>query len=255
MQWKERARRVQYIPTGIIYANPQQPRRSFEPEEMAELAQSVAEVGILQPISVRKTANTYELVCGERRLRAARMAGLREVPCIVLSPSELESGVYAVVDNLQRRDLDYLDAAEGIAQLIRRYSMSQTEAARRLGLSQSTIANKLRLLQHPPEVLEALRGSRLTERHARALLCAPPEMRLRLLRRAEAEDWSVAQLEQALSQPSVRPVIGDPCELRSAVCAVEHTVDAARRAGICVDCGKEETSAAIILTVVLRKTA
>lgn len=249
-----RSRQVQYLPTGSIRANPQQPRRSFDAETMTELARSVAEIGMLQPLSVHRTPDGYELVSGERRLRAARMAGLHEVPCIVLSTSEAESGLFALVENLQRRDLDYLEAAEGIAHLITRYSMSQTEAARRLGMSQSAIANKLRLLQHPPQVRAALRESGLSERHARALLLAPEDQRLRLIRLAADEGWPVARLEQELSTPAnKKPHGGGPCDLRLAVNAVEHTVNAARRAGIRTVYGKEETDGEIVLTVTLTK--
>ena len=257
MVGRGRLRQVTYLPTGSIRANPQQPRRSFDAEAMTELARSVAEVGVLQPISVHRTAGGYELVSGERRLRAARMAGLHEVPCIVLSTSEAETGLYALVENLQRRDLDYLEAAEGIAHLITRYSMSQTEAARRLGMSQSAIANKLRLLQHPPQVRTALRESGLSERHARALLLAPEEQRLRLIRLAADEGWTVARLEQELMPKTAekKPRSGAPCDLRLAVNAVEHTVDAARRAGIRTVYGKEETDGAIVLTVTLAKAS
>lgn len=257
MVGKGRSRQVRYLPTGSIRANPQQPRKNFDAEELTRLARSVAEVGVLQPLCVHRDGNGYTLVSGERRLRAARMAGLHEVPCIVLDASEEESGLYALVENLQRRDLDYLEAAEGIAHLIARYSMSQTEAARRLGMSQSAIANKLRLLQHPPQVRAALRESGLSERHARALLLAPENQRLRLIRLAADEGWPVARLEQELAQQSApkKPHSGGPCDLRLAVNAVEHTVDAARRAGIRTVYGKEETDGTIVLTVTLAKAS
>ena len=136
--------RVQYIPLGRIRPNPQQPRRSFDEEGLAELAASIRSCGILQPLTVRRAGEGYELVAGERRLRAARIAGLREVPCLVAQVGEEDSALLALMENLQRRDLDCWEEAQAIARLISRYGLSQEEAARRLGRAQPTVANKLR---------------------------------------------------------------------------------------------------------------
>ena len=125
---------------------------------------------MLQPLSVRRTGEGYELVSGERRLRAARMAGLKEVPCILVSVDRQESSLLALVENLQRRDLDFVEEAAALSRLIRTFGLSQEEAARKIGKSQSAVANKLRLLKLPPEVLALLREQGCTERHARALL-------------------------------------------------------------------------------------
>ena len=144
--------RVQYIPLGRIRPNPQQPRRSFDEEGLAELAASIRSCGILQPLTVRRAGEGYELVAGERRLRAARIAGLREVPCLVAQVGEEDSALLALMENLQRRDLDCWEEAQAIARLISRYGLSQEEAARRLGRAQPTVANKLRLLRLPEDV-------------------------------------------------------------------------------------------------------
>ena len=160
--------RVQYIPLGRIRPNPQQPRRSFDEEGLAELAASIRSCGILQPLTVRRAGDGYELVAGERRLRAARIAGLREVPCLVAQVGEEDSALLALMENLQRRDLDCWEEAQAIARLISRYGLSQEEAARRLGRAQPTVANKLRLLRLPEDVRALLRENGLTERHARA---------------------------------------------------------------------------------------
>jgi len=159
-----------FLPVEDIIPNPAQPRKYFDSEDLRELADSIARYGVLQPLTVRCGRKQYELVAGERRLRAAKLAGLREVPCILLDVDTEESSLIALVENLQRRDLDYIEEAEGLSQLIRTFDMSQEEAARRVGKSQSAIANKLRILKLPREMLDRLKQTGLTERHARALL-------------------------------------------------------------------------------------
>ena len=158
------------VPVNEIDPNPNQPRRAFDGERLAALAESIAQYGVLSPITVRLRYGRYELIAGERRLRAARLAGLARVPCLVLDVDLEESGLLAMVENLQREDLDFVEEARGIENLIRLFDLSQDEAARRLGLSQSAVANKLRLLRLPPDILAALHDKGLTERHGRALL-------------------------------------------------------------------------------------
>lgn len=161
---------VSYLSTESILPNPVQPRRNFNQEALEALAESIKEHGVIQPLSVRRCGGMYELIAGERRLRAARMAGLIQVPCVVLSVNMEESGLLALVENLQREDLDFVEEAEGIERMIQIFGMSRDECARRLGLSQSAIANKLRILHLPPDVLDTMRRSGLSERHGRALL-------------------------------------------------------------------------------------
>ena len=162
--------RVVFLPARSIRPNPAQPRKIFRPEALDELSDSIRQHGILQPLSVRRVGTGYELIAGERRLRAAAMAGLTEVPCILMQMDDRESGLAAMVENLQRQALDYVEEAQGISRLMENWSMSQEQAAKLLGKSQSAIANKLRILRHSPQVLRALREAGLTERHARALL-------------------------------------------------------------------------------------
>ena len=162
--------RVLFLPPRAIRPNPAQPRKVFREEALAELADSIRQHGILQPLSVRRAEGGYELIAGERRLRAAQMAGLSEIPCIVMNMDDRESGMAAMVENLQRQDLDFVEEAQGISRLMEVWQLSQDQAARMLGKSQSAIANKLRLLRHSPRVLQQLRESGLTERHGRALL-------------------------------------------------------------------------------------
>ena len=164
---------IVYLSTEDIVPNPVQPRKLFDDEGLEELSRSIQDYGILNPLSVRLRGSRYELVAGERRLRAARLAGLKEVPCILLDVNMEDDSLIALVENLQRRDLDFIEEANGINQLIRMFGMSQEEAARRIGKSQSAVANKLRLLRLPQDVLEGLRQNGLTERHGRALLRLP----------------------------------------------------------------------------------
>ena len=158
--------RVVFLPAKAIRPNPAQPRKYFPEEALRELAESIRSHGILQPLSVRRAGTGYELIAGERRLRAGILAGLSEIPCIVMSMDDRESGFVALVENLQRQDLDYIEEARGINTLMDRFTMSQEQAARLLGKSQSSVANKLRLLRHSPQVLAALQENGLTERHA-----------------------------------------------------------------------------------------
>ncbi len=162
--------KVIYIAEKDIVPNPHQPRRTFDETELSFLAESIRQNGILQPLSVRKAGGSYELISGERRLRAARLAGLTEVPCIIVNVTERNSAVLALVENIQRQDLSYFEEAFAIEKLIDFYGMTQEDAAIKLGKAQSTIANKLRLLKLSPKEMELITDNNLTERHARALL-------------------------------------------------------------------------------------
>lgn len=154
-----------------ISRNPNQPRRYFDPEAIATLAESIRQYGVLNPLTVRRTAGGgYELVAGERRLRAARVAGLTDVPCLLINADGEDSSVIALVENLQRRDLDFFEEANGFKRLIDQFGLTQEEAARKVGKTQSAVANKLRLLRLSQQNMELIRRNNLTERHARALL-------------------------------------------------------------------------------------
>ena len=154
-----------------ISRNPNQPRRYFDPEAIATLAESIRQYGVLNPLTVRRTAGGgYELVAGERRLRAARVAGLTDVPCLLINADGEDSSVIALVEILQRRDLDFFEEANGFKRLIDQFGLTQEEAARKVGKTQSAVANKLRLLRLSQQNMELIRRNNLTERHARALL-------------------------------------------------------------------------------------
>ena len=253
-----RSGRVQQIRLERIRPNPQQPRRIFDPVGLQELAESIRQHGVLQPLTVRRTAEGLELVAGERRLRAARLAGLREVPCLLVEADEAQSGMLALVENLQRRDLDYLEEAEGLARLMERFGLSQEQAAAKVGKSQSAVANKLRLLKHPPQVLEALRRTGLTERHARALLRLPEESRLEAAEIMARRGYTVAQAEQYIDAllretPARKPPRYLFRDVRVFLNTLDRNLEMIRSAGIDCACGREETDREIVLTIRLPK--
>ena len=161
---------VTYLPTASIEPCPMQARKVFDDTSLKELSESIRSYGILNPLTVRVRNGGYELIAGERRLRAAKLAGLREVPCILVEVSMEDAGLISMIENLQRKDLHYIEEAMGIRQLIILFGMSQEEAAKRIGKSQSAVANKLRLLKLPDDILDSLRENDLSERHGRALL-------------------------------------------------------------------------------------
>lgn len=256
--------RVQYIPLGRIRPNPQQPRRSFDEEGLAELAASIRSCGILQPLTVRRAGDGYELVAGERRLRAARIAGLREVPCLVAQVGEEDSALLALMENLQRRDLDCWEEAQAIARLISRYGLSQEEAARRLGLAQPTVANKLRLLRLPEDVRALLRENGLTERHARALLrLQDPEVQRRaagdMVRRGMNVAQAEAYVEKLLQSAQVTPPRGRSTyiikDVRLFLNSVDRGLHLMRQAGVDAGWNRQDTDREILLTIRIPKRA
>lgn len=168
--------RIQQIPIDIIRPNPYQPRKDFDNVCLDELAESIRAYGILQPLTVRKTGkNMYELVTGERRLRAAISLSFSTVPCIVADINDDDSAIIALIENLQRKDLNYFEEAEAFYYLIEEHGFTQEELALRTGKKQSTIANKLRILKLPPFIKTVLQDNGLSERHARALLRLPDQ--------------------------------------------------------------------------------
>lgn len=256
--------RVQYIPLGRIRPNPQQPRRSFDEEDLAELAASIRSCGILQPLTVRRAGEGYELVAGERRLRAARIAGLREVPCLVAQVGEEDSALLALMENLQRRDLDCWEEAQAIARLISRYGLSQEEAARRLGRAQPTVANKLRLLRLPEDVRALLRENGLTERHARALLrLQDPEVQRRaagdMVRRGMNVAQAEAYVEKLLQSAQVTPPRGRSTyiikDVRLFLNSVDRGLHLMRQAGVDAGWNRQDTDREILLTIRIPKRA
>ena len=247
--------RVVFLPAKAITPNPAQPRKVFREESLGELTESIRQHGILQPLSVRRVENGYELIAGERRLRAGIRAGLTEIPCIVMRMTEQESAMTALVENLQRQDLDFVEEARGIDLLIRQFAMSQEQVARLLGKSQSAVANKLRLLKHSAQVLEALRQAELTERHARALLKLPSEyQKMQAISTIARQNMSVARTEQyiegLLSQQD-----GDrkKANVGAFLSYLNQTLARIQLSGISAISERRETEDEIVLTITIPK--
>jgi len=190
---------VHQINVNDIKPNPFQPRKVFNHDSLQELSASIQEYGVIQPLIVRNTVNGYELVAGERRLRASKLAGLSQVPVIVKEFTDKEVAELAMIENLQREDLHFLEEAEGFHQLITSFSFTQEELAKRMGKNQSTIANKLRLLKLTPEVRAVVAAEKLTERHARSLLkIDEPRLQMEVLDIIRERHLNVRETEELI---------------------------------------------------------
>ncbi len=247
--------RVVFLPAKSIRPNPAQPRKLFREESLEELAESIRQHGILQPLSVRRIGGSYELIAGERRLRAGILAGLTEIPCIVMQMTESESAMTALVENLQRQDLDFIEEAMGIDLLLRQHGMSQEQVARLLGKSQSGIANKLRLLRHSPQVLEALRKAELTERHARALLKLSAEhQKMQAIDTISRQNMSVARAEQYIeSLLSQQDKDRKKANVGAFLSYLNQSLARIQLSGISAVSERKETESQIVLTITIPK--
>jgi len=247
--------RVVFLPVRSIQPNPAQPRKIFHQEALDELANSIRRHGILQPLSVRRAESGYELIAGERRLRAGILAGLTEVPCIIMRMDDRESGIAALMENLQRQDLDYIEEARGIQLLMEKGLYSQEQVAALLGKSQSGVANKLRLLRHSDGVLDALRSAELTERHARALLKLESEpQKMRVIDYIRKHSLSVARTEQYVQQ-LLEGQQDRPSKANVGVFLNNLTQSLARiqQSGVQAVSERRETDRQIVLTITIPK--
>ncbi len=249
--------RVLFLPVESILPNPNQPRKRFSSEELEELAGSIRALGVLQPLTVRRREGGWELVAGERRLRAAKLAGLQQVPCLSIQTDSQSSSLLALVENLQRKDLDFWEEARALRRLIDTYALSQEEVARRIGRSQSAVANKLRLLRLPEDVLQLLCQSGCTERHARALLrLEDPDDQRRAAQKTAEDQLTVAQTEalvesilaQAPPKSGRKPtfLIRD---VRLFLNTITRSLDLMRSAGVNAQCRRKDTDQEILLTI------
>ena len=240
---KEREKiRVVNIPLSAIKPNPNQPRKNFDSAGLEELSASIAENGVLQPISVRKIRNIYEIVAGERRFRASKMAGLEKIPAIILEADENKSALIALLENLQREDLSFFEIAQGYQRLIRDQGITQEELAKRLGKSQSTVANKLRLLRFTPRVQMLISDYSLTERHARALLhLSSEDLQCDAAKTIYEQQLNVKQSEELVremlnSKPVKRQVkISAYHDMRMFTNTIKQAIDIMRENGVQAD--------------------
>ena len=258
-------RQVLELPIGSITPNPNQPRKIFSSQELQELSRSISQLGILQPLSVRKVEGGWELVAGERRLRAAELAGLTTVPCLPVVTDEATSSLMALVENLQRKDLDVWEEAAALRRLIERFHLSQDEVARRVGKSQSAVANKLRLLKLPPDVIEILREAQLTERHARALLRLEEDAKLQrtAAQHIARQKLTVAQSEQYISRlvqegQTVRRTASPILRMRDVRLffnTLRRSMSMMQSAGVDAQFTREETDREVLVTIHISKEA
>ena len=257
-------REVSRIPISKIKTNPYQPRKFFSENAIKELARSIREVGLLQPITLRSTASGYELVAGERRLRACKMLGMKEISAIVVpNMRECEAALLAMIENLQREDLHFLEEAEGYQSLMRQHGLTQEELGRRLSKSQSCIANKVRLLRLPRSIKEKIISYQLTERHARALMRLPDEsLQNKIADRAGREGLSVMATENLVEQELARIYVSEDDTQRKVRChlghtiylnSIRHTIEKIRGCGAEIDVVREDKPDKVVLTIEIPK--
>jgi ParB family chromosome partitioning protein len=258
---------LELIPIDSIRPNPYQPRKVFSEDSLEELAQSIRQYGLLQPINVRKiNHNNYELIAGERRLRASKRAGFTYIRAFVQNAAEQDSAVIALIENLQRENLHFFEEAEGYLNLMRDHGMTQEELAKCLGKNQSTIANKLRILKLPRRVKEALLANRLTERHARALLrLHNEEMQLKLIAIIKNKNLSV-KLTEDLVEKTLRKLYGEiPDETanqkvlflmrdhRLYINSIKRVVSALKKNGANIFCDVKDVNEKLVINIEILK--
>lgn len=237
------------IPQEDIYPNPNQPRKRFDFDELEGLAQSIRQNGIIQPIAVRiNEQGKYELISGERRLRASRLVGLTRLPCILMEANDEKSALFALLENVQRCDLEFFEEACAIEKLITDYAMTREDICKKLGKAPTTISNKLRLLRIPEDIRYKITHENLTERHARALLRLTSFSQMeRAISIIAEKHLTVAESEKLVSQiiandsGKKQPSVKLFKDVRIFVNTLNHAVDTMRRAGIEADSAKSET--------------
>lgn len=252
---------VEWINSSQIVPNPYQPRKNFTEDALTDLAASIQEYGILQPLLVRKTAAGYELIAGERRLRASKLAGLTEVPVLIREMNEKETAEIAMIENLQREDLHFLEEAEGFAQLLQNFGFTQEVLAERMSKSQSTVANKLRLLKLSPEIRQEIFTAGLTERHARALLRVPDEKQQNNILLAVIEkDLNVRETEELIKKyldgepvKSKRRVQGLIRDVRIYLNTIDQLTKQMKESGLKVKVSREQSEDFITVKMVIPK--
>lgn len=250
--------KIQKIKLCDIERNPSQPRRIFDAASISTLADSIAQNGLLQPLSVRRQGKSYELIAGERRLRALTLLGETYAPCIVIEANERESAVLAIIENIQRRDLNIFEEALAIETLIRQLSLTQGQVAEKLSLSQSAVANKLRVLRLTQSEREKIIKNSLTERHARALLkIEDAQKRERVLNHICANRLNVTQsekyIENLLSDNKKGKTTFVFRDLRIFISTINKAIETMRKSGVRASATKDESDSFIEYTIRIPK--
>ena len=256
---------IKNIPISSIRPNPYQPRKNFNKKALDELSQSIKSFGIIQPISVRRLTDiSYELIAGERRLRATELAEITEIPAIIVNYRDSESAMIALVENLQREDLNFLEEAEGFSSLIYDHGLTQQELAAKLGKSQSTIANKLRLLKLPDDIKKILIEGDLTERHGRVLLKLPDDnLRREVLDKVVSKNLNVSKTENLVEdmlndlrnneQIEYKQNIKSLINVRIYINTLKKAVKAIREYGIAVEYKETEQEDYVMINIKIPK--
>lgn len=260
-------REIKNIPISSIRPNPYQPRKRFNQRRLEELSQSIKSFGIIQPISVRRLNNdSYELIAGERRLRASELAELRVIPAMVIDLRDKDSAMIALVENLQRENLNFIEEAEGLDSLIKDHKFTQMELAEKLGKSQSTIANKLRLLKLPTDIKSSLIEENLSERHGRALLKLPDdELRRVVLDKAIHNNLNVNSIENLVEdildnlrkkdEKAYKQNIKSLVSVRIYLNTIKKAYKAIKENGINAEYGEEDKGEFVLVTIKVPKTS
>ncbi len=251
---KAKTGKVIEIETGRITASRYQPRLVFDEGSLEELTASIKNSGLIQPITVRETENGYEIIAGERRYRACVNAGFTKIPCYILSPSESQAAEMALIENIQREDLTAVEEAKSYVQLMAQTGMTQEQVAARIGKSQSSVANKIRLLSLPEEIQAAVAEKKLSERHARALLKLPEDKQIAAFRHILEKELNVRQAEEYIEKSIAvkhrrRKTKGFARNVRIALNSVDQCVRMIRKmginAGMDINDSEEETTVVI----------
>ncbi len=253
--------KIMQLPIDQIAPAPDQPRRTFPPDSLQSLSQSIQQLGVLQPLSVRRVDGQWYLVAGERRLRAAQMAGFTHVPCLSIATDSQTASLLTMMENLQRQDLNFLEEARGLLHIIDTFHLSQTQLAERLGRSQSAIANKLRLLKLPDHILTALCEGGCTERHARALLrLADPQQLQQATDAILRDELTVAESEVLVATllcptpPKANPHRRFiPKDIRIFMNTIHRSLNLMKTAGLDAHCVQEEQDGGYVVTIHIAK--
>lgn len=253
---KQTDKKIAEVPIEKITPSRYQPRMRFDEEELQELSDSIKAQGLIQPITVREIEDHYEIIAGERRFRACKMAGFSTVPCYILTPTEDEAAQMALVENVQRKDLTAVEEAKSYVQIMRQTGYTQKELAEKIGKSQSTIANKIRLLSLPEEVQQGVLEEKISERHARALLNLEPKKVKQAYRKIVRDGMNVAETEKYIAKLNTpekthrhQKTKGYSKNARIAVNSVNQCVEMIRKLGIDARLEENETDEDIVMTV------
>ena len=260
---EEKGEKVYSIEVSKIYANPNQPRKIFSDEAIIKLADSIRQYGIIQPLTVRKFDEKYELISGERRLRAAKELGMDRVPCIIMDINEEKSAEISIIENLIREDLNIFEQAQAIETLIDTYNLTQEEIARKLCNSQSFVANKLRLLRLTSEEKDKILKNNLTERHARALLrIYNQQTRGKILNEIIENGLNVSKteelIEKTLGKDKPKPFERHDVpikSIRSLYSIIDKAINNVKSSGVNVKSRRVENDEFVELTILIPKKA